>query len=135
MGNMARKRHIRSTLVALMGLALVCPPLTGAIAAGFGLDLAHHHCDDHGIETLADHAKDAHDHAHEHDVDNLTDAHAHAGTGDHDPYQCDQCDIALVALPADAVIQPHTEVTLPAVQDVLRLRAADPPLAFKPPIA
>lgn len=105
---------------------LVCPPLTGAIAAGFGLDLAHHHCGDHGVETLSAHAEDGHGPA---------GAHDHAGTGDHDPFQCDQCNIAFVALPADTVPHLHNILTPPAAQDVLRLLAADPPLAFKPPIA
>lgn len=121
--NMATKRHFRRAFIALMAAALVCPPLTGAIAAGFGLDLAHHHCEDHGVETLADHDKE-----HGYEADH------NAKTGNHDPFQCDQCDIAFVALPVEIAVQLKTADALPTVQDMLGLRAADPPLAFKPPI-
>jgi len=126
-GNMATKRHLRRAFITLMVVALVCPPLTGAIAAGFGLDLAHHHCDDHGVETLADH-DEGHDRGHGPEADH------HVKTGNHDPFQCDQCDIAFVALPAEIAVQLKTADALPTAQDMLGLRAADPPLAFKPPI-
>jgi|DEB0MinimDraft_10_1074344.scaffolds.fasta_scaffold87047_2 hypothetical protein len=123
---MATKRHIRSLITAVFAAALVFPPLMSTVAAGFGVDLAHHHCDEHGIETLADHGDGEHDDA--------ASGHDHAETGDHDPFQCDQCHFAFAALPADLIAPVPATVGLPDEDSVVRLRAADPPFRFKPPI-
>ena len=131
---MAKKRHIRAVVPYLMALALVFPPLTSTLADSLGLDLAHHHCAEHGVEKRAEHGMET---LADHDVDpgDRAAAHDHANTGDHDPFQCDQCHFAFAALPADLYAASSALVGLPSAGDMVRLRSADPPLSFKPPIA
>lgn len=126
---MAMRRHNNPMILGLLALVLVFPPLTSVVAAGFGLDLSHHHC---GSEihdsTVSHHDLDIENHSSDHHLD------PH-GAAESDPYQCDQCHVALAALAADSPAPLIALMPLPSPDRAAVLYAVRPPPAFKPPIA
>ncbi|NKB43763.1 MAG: hypothetical protein GKS03_05740 [Alphaproteobacteria bacterium] len=118
---MATRRHLRGVLLFLLAAFLVLPPLTSAVAAGFGVDLTHHHCDSHGDDASTD------------DVDD-DDLDRH-GSAESDPFQCDQCHIVLAALNDDASVPDRFTAPLPEPGVIPELFSVRTPPAFKPPIA
>jgi hypothetical protein len=119
---MAAKRHARPALLVLMALVLVLPPLTSVLADGLGIELAHHHC-----TSLAGDAGDIHAN---HDAVN---AHDH-GAAETDPFQCDQCHVALTALAFDTDLMFGADVVGPEGHLALALVPVHGPPTFKPPI-
>ena len=107
---MARMRHSKKILLALLTVVLILPPLTGAVADGLGIDISDHHCaTEHG-----------------------------AGAGSHneaeaDPYQCDQCHIVLSALPTYLLVHFSVNSLNPDIQSVMKLVPVRVPPFFKPP--
>ena len=119
---MAAKRHMRPVLLVLMALVLVFPPLTSVMADSLGIELAHHHC-----TSLAGEAGDIDAN---HDAVNAQD-HEAAET---DPYQCDQCHVALMALAVDTDLVFGADVVSPEENLALALVPVHGPPSFKPPI-
>lgn len=108
---MVRRRQSNPIILALLALVLILPPLTSAVADGLGIDIAHHHC-----ET-------------EHDAD--TDLHDGAEA---DPYQCDQCHVALAALPTYVLANFGSKSLAPEIHPIVELLSVRAPPIFKPPI-
>lgn len=135
---MAKRRHTHPLILGLMALILVFPPITGAVAASFGIDLSHHHCGSDVHDSMVSH----HDGDHTEpsvlskpvphsDSDHLE---SHGAT-ESDPYQCDQCHVALAALANDAPLPLIVPSLLPSPETASMLFEVRPPPAFKPPIA
>lgn len=118
---MATRRHSRSVILFLMAAFLIFPPLTSVLADGLGIDLAHHHCDSHGHDAVAQAA-------------DTLDSENH-GAAETDPFQCDQCHLVLAAVSYDMVITSGVLVPLPDPGVVRVLLSVRIPPAFKPPIA
>ena len=118
---MATRRHIRGALIILMAAFLILPPLTSAVADGFGVDLTHHHCESHGDDTSANGA----------DGDDF-DRH---GSAESDPFHCDQCHIVVAALTVDVSVSMRAAALLPQPDVIPVLCSVRTPPAFKPPIA
>ena len=120
---MAAKRHIHPAFLVLMAVILVFPPLTSAVAEGLGIELAHHHCQSHEFDTShTDTGLDA-DHTGRH------------GNAETDPFQCDQCHIALAAITSDIPLGIGAETLSPEAHPAMALLPVRTPPAFKPPIA
>lgn len=84
---------MRRLAIALIGLLLVLPPLAGAMASALGYTTAHHHCHNpmHGDEAQTPTPQPTH-----HD-DNAPLS---------DPFQCDDCHIAMAAIVVVPMILP-----------------------------
>lgn len=117
---MATRRHFRGAFLILLAAFLILPPLTGAVAQGFGIDLTHHHCDSH--VALSD--------FHGSDTDDL-DVH---GEAESDPFHCDQCHMVLAALSNDLPRLICAPAVLPQPELSPMLSSVRIPPAFKPPI-
>ncbi len=94
-----------------MAVLLVFPPLTSVAADGLGIELAHHHCASH---------------------DDDPDHHDSAKT---DPYQCDQCHIAIVAMMIEAGDLIGSDQFVPHARPAVKLLPVRVPPVFRPPIA
>lgn len=112
---------MRGALLILMAAFLILPPLTSAVADGFGVDLTHHHCESHTEHTPSDSA-DGED----------FDLH---GSSESDPFHCDQCHIVVVALSVEVSVLVRAAALLPDPDIIPALSSVHTAPAFKPPIA
>lgn len=112
---------MRGALIILMAAFLILPPLTSAVAEGFGVDLTHHHCESHDEDASANGVEG----------DDL-DRH---GSAESDPFLCDQCHIVLAAMSIDAPVAIRTTALLPDPEEIPVLSSVRTAPAFKPPIA
>ena len=108
---MATRWHKHSIVLGFLAVLLVFPPLTSVVADGLGIDLAHHHCE-----------------SHDDDPDHQESAKA-------DPYQCDQCHVATVAMVMDADILVRSDQLAPDARPAVQLLPVRAPPVFRPPIA
>lgn len=120
---MAKKQHMRFVLMFLMALVLIFPPLTSIAADALGIELAHHHCDSHA----GDGANPEHE-------DDAMQSHGHSAA-ESDPFQCEQCHVALAALTVEPDLALRADINLLLDFLALALLPVQGPRSFKPPIA
>ena len=81
------------------------------VADGLGIELAHHHCASHD------------------------DDHDHENSAKIDPYQCDQCNVAIVAMITDEDDLIRSDHLVPVARPTVQLLPVRAPPVFRPPIA